>query len=242
MQIATACAHLEHVYFPQYYPEFSNNKVLVMDYIRGKHLKEYLETNPTQEQKNSVAQALWNFYEFQLHEEKAIHADPHPGNFLFDDNGNVGVIDFGCVKVVPEDFYVSYFPLLIAEIQANKPLIEQLLRSIEIIFPGDSSAVESELTSAFLKMTTLLSRPFRSETFHFTDSFLDEIYAMGEEIYQIPEVRRPTQPRGSKHALYINRTYFGIYSIMSDLNAEIKTGHGDWRERLMSYHGVLETT
>ena len=241
MQIATACAHLEHVYFPQYYPEFSNNKVLVMDYIRGKHLKEYLETNPTQEQKNSVAQALWNFYEFQLHEEKAIHADPHPGNFLFDDNGNVGVIDFGCVKVVPEDFYVSYFPLLIAEIQANKPLIEQLLRSIEIIFPGDSSAVESELTSAFLKMTTLLSRPFRSETFHFTDSFLDEIYAMGEEIYQIPEVRRPTQPRGSKHALYINRTYFGIYSIMSDLNAEIKTGPGAWRERLMEHHGVLET-
>jgi len=242
MQIATACAHLEHVYFPQYYPEFSNNKVLVMDYIRGKHLKEYLETNPTQEQKNSVAQALWNFYEFQLHEEKAIHADPHPGNFLFDDNGNVGVIDFGCVKVVPEDFYVSYFPLLIEEIQDNKPLIDSLLRSIEIIFPGDSSAVESELTSAFLKMTTLLSRPFRSETFHFTDSFLDEIYAMGEEIYKIPEVRRPTQPRGSKHALYINRTYFGIYSIMSDLNAEIKTGHGDWRERLMSYHGVLETT
>lgn len=242
MQIAKACAHLEHVYFPQYYPEFSNNKVLVMDYIRGKHLKEYLQTNPTQEQKNSVAQALWNFYEFQLHEEKAIHADPHPGNFLFDDNGNVGVIDFGCVKEVPEDFYVSYFPLLIEEIQANKPLIESLLRSIEIIFPGDSSAVESELTSAFLKMTTLLSRPFRSEIFHFTDSFLDEIYAMGEEIYKIPEVRRPTQPRGSKHALYINRTYFGIYSIMSDLNAEIKTGHGAWRERLMEHHGVLETT
>jgi predicted unusual protein kinase regulating ubiquinone biosynthesis (AarF/ABC1/UbiB family) len=239
-QIAQACAHLESVYFPKYYPEYSNNKVLVMDYIRGKHLKEYLETNPSQEEKNSVAQALWDFYEYQLHEEKAIHADPHPGNFLFDDQGKVGVIDFGCVKVVPEDFYLSYFPLLIEEVQANKPLIDELLRSIEIIFPGDSKAVEAELTEAFLKMTTLLSRPFRSETFHFTDSFLDEIYAMGEEIYQIPEVRRPTQPRGSKHALYVNRTYFGIYSIMSDLNANIKTGHGAWRERLMLHHDVNE--
>jgi len=239
-QIAKACSHLKDIYFPQYYPEFSNNKVLVMDYIRGKHLKEYLETNPSQEEKNNVAQALWDFYEYQLHEEKAIHADPHPGNFLFDDQGMVGVIDFGCVKVVPEDFYLSYFPLLIEEVQENKPLIENLLRSIEIIFPGDSKEVEAELTEVFLKMTTLLARPFRSESFHFTDSFLDEIYAMGEEIYKIPEVRRPTQPRGSKHALYVNRTYFGIYSIMSDLNAEINTGHGAWRERLMSYHGVAE--
>ena len=127
-QIAQACAHLESVYFPKYYPEYSNNKVLVMDYIRGKHLKEYLETNPSQEEKNSVAQALWDFYEYQLHEEKAIYADPHPGNFLFDDQGKVGVIDFGCVKVVPEDFYLSYFPLLIKEVQANKPLIDELLR------------------------------------------------------------------------------------------------------------------
>lgn len=239
MQIAEACAHLPHVYFPKYYPEYSNNKVLVMDYIKGLHLKEYLDTNPSQEEKNQVAQALWDFYEFQLHEEKAIHADPHPGNFLFHE-GRVGVIDFGCIKVVPEDFYLSYFPLLIEEVQANKSLIDGLLRSIEIIFPGDSQAVEKELTEAFLKMTSLLSRPFRSETFHFTDDFLDEIYALGEEIYKIPEVRRPTQPRGSKHALYVNRTYFGIYSIMSDLNAHIKTGHGAWKDRLLQHHGMLE--
>ncbi len=239
-QIAEACSHLPNLYFPKYYPEFSNNKVLVMDYLRGKHLKEYLDTHPSQEEKNKVAQALWDFYEFQLHEEKAIHADPHPGNFLFDEEGKVGVIDFGCIKVVPEDFYVSYFPLLIQEVQENKPLISNLMRSIEIIFPGDSPAVERELTDAFLNMTSLLSRPFRTETFHFTDEFLDEIYAMGEEIYKIPEVRRPTQPRGSKHALYVNRTYFGIYSIMSDLNAEINTGHGAWRNRLLEFHGMLE--
>jgi predicted unusual protein kinase regulating ubiquinone biosynthesis (AarF/ABC1/UbiB family) len=237
-QIAQACAHLKNLYFPKYYPEWSNNKVLTMDYLRGKHLKEYLDSHPSQAEKNQVAQALWDFYEFQLHEEKAIHADPHPGNFLFDEHGQVGVIDFGCIKEVPHDFYYSYFPLLIEEVQLNKTLIDQLLRNIEIIFPGDSQAVEAELTQAFLKMTSLLSRPFRSETFHFTDDFLDEIYALGEEIYKIPEVRRPTQPRGSKHALYVNRTYFGIYSILSDLNATIKTGHGLWKDRLMTYHNV----
>jgi predicted unusual protein kinase regulating ubiquinone biosynthesis (AarF/ABC1/UbiB family) len=241
-QIAQASSHIKHLYFPKYYPEWSNNKILTMDYLRGKHLKEYLETQPSQDDKNKAAQALWDFYDFQLHEEKAIHADPHPGNFLFDTDAQVGVIDFGCIKEVPQDFYYNYFPLLIEEIQSNTELIEKLLRNIEIIFPGDSVSVEKELTQAFLKMTSLLSRPFRSETFHFTDDFLDEIYALGEEIYKIPEVRRPTQPRGSKHALYINRTYFGIYSILSDLNATIVTGHGSWKNKLMAYHGMNNQT
>ena len=113
------------------------------------------------------------------------------------------------------------------------------MKEIEIIFPADSQEIIDELSAAFLKMTTLLSRPFKSEKFQFTYDFLDEIYATGEEIYQIPEVKKPTQPRGSKHALYVNRTYFGIYSIMADLNAEINTKPGDWKNELLKHHNLL---
>jgi predicted unusual protein kinase regulating ubiquinone biosynthesis (AarF/ABC1/UbiB family) len=206
-----------------------------MDWLEGEHLKEFLQKNPTQEVKNRVAQALWDFYNFQLHTQLAIHADPHPGNFLFQPDGRVGVIDFGCVKVVPEDFYYHYFPLLVPEIRNNQPVVDQLLNHIEILFPADSSEVKAELQKAFLEMTSLLSRPFESERFHFTNEFIDEIYAKGEEIYQIPEVKKPTQPRGSKHALYVNRTYFGIYSMMADLNAEIDTKSDLWSGKLVDY-------
>jgi predicted unusual protein kinase regulating ubiquinone biosynthesis (AarF/ABC1/UbiB family) len=202
-------------------------------------LKEYLQTNPTQEEKNKLAQALWDFYEFQLHTLKSIHADPHPGNFLFTEDGKVGVIDFGCIKVVPDDFYFSYFPLLLKEVQENPTLIAKLMKEIEIIFPGDSQKIVEELTDAFIKMTNLLSNPFKVEKFHFTYEYLDEIYAVGDEIYQMPEVKKPTQPRGSKHALYVNRTYFGIYSIMADLNAEIHTKPSHWKNELLKHHNLL---
>jgi len=238
-EIADSCAHIDNIFFPKYYKELSAEKVLVMDYIEGLHLKEYLQTNPTQEEKNKLAQAMWDFYEYQLHTLKSIHADPHPGNFLFTDDGKVGVIDFGCIKVVPEDFYFSYFPLLLTEVQENPQLISMLMRDIEIIFPGDNQEIIDELTSAFIKMTNLLSNPFKSEKFHFTYEYLDEIYAVGEEIYKIPEVKKPTQPRGSKHALYVNRTYFGIYSIMADLNAEINTKPGAWKNELLKHHNLL---
>ncbi len=239
-EISEACSHIDGLSFPKYYPEYSNNKVLVMDYLSGSHLKEFLQTNPTSKIKNKLAQILWDFYEYQLHTQKAIHADPHPGNFLFQDDGTVGVIDFGCIKEVPHDFYYNYFPLLIEEVQHDQRLIEKLLREIEIIFPNDSDEVKNELTKAFLKMTKLLSRPFRTESFHFTQSFLDEIYQTGEEIYKIPEVRKPSEPRGSKHALYVNRTYFGIYSIMTDLDATIHTGGQDWKHKLLAYHDLGE--
>ncbi len=234
-QIAGACKDISDVFFPQYYPEFSSPKVLVMDWLEGDHLKEFLDKKPSQAVKNRVAQALWDFYNFQLHTELAIHADPHPGNFLLQEDGRVGVIDFGCVKVVPEDFYWHYFPLLVPEIRNNQPVVDQLLSHIEIIFPQDSQTVKVELQTAFLEMTALLSRPFESEQFQFTHEFIDAIYAKGEEIYQIPEVKRPTQPRGSKHALYVNRTYFGIYSMMADLNASIETKSNNWSGKLVDY-------
>jgi predicted unusual protein kinase regulating ubiquinone biosynthesis (AarF/ABC1/UbiB family) len=237
-EISLACSDIKDVFFPKYYPEYSSPKVLVMDWLEGDHLKEFLQKNPEQTVKNRIAQALWDFYNYQLHTKLAIHADPHPGNFLFQEDGRVGVIDFGCVKVVPEDFYFNYFPLLVPEIRSNQNVVDQLLSHIEIIFPADSNAVREELKTAFLEMTALLSRPFESPKFTFTHEFIDEIYAKGEEIYQIPEVKRPTQPRGSKHALYVNRTYFGIYSMMADLQAEISTHADLWSGKLVSHWGL----
>lgn len=150
-ELSDASKHLDNIVFPQYYPEFSSDKVLVMDYLKGLHLKEYLETNPSQDDKNTVAQALWDFYEFQLHQLKAIHADPHPGNFLFQEDNQVGIIDFGCIKIVPQDFYYHYFPLLTEEVQGNQDLIQKLLKEIEIIFPADNESTVKELSDAFLK-------------------------------------------------------------------------------------------
>lgn len=234
-EMSSRCSHLPNLVFPQYYSEYSSSKVLVMDWMEGLHLKEFLDTNPSQEIKNSIAQALWDFYEFQLHHLKAIHADPHPGNFLFQPDGRVGIIDFGCIKEVPEDFYLHYFPLLIPVIRENETVVNTLMSNIEIVFPADSQEIKKELTEAFLEMTALLSKPFESPTFHFTTEFIDSIYAKGEEIYQIPEVKKPTQPRGSKHALYVNRTYFGIYSMMADLNANINTAPKEWANELRAH-------
>ncbi|RZJ39188.1 MAG: AarF/ABC1/UbiB kinase family protein, partial [Chryseobacterium sp.] len=78
VEFAEACKNLNNVVFPTYYPELSSNRIITMDWIEGLHLKEFLATNPSQELKNKIGQALWDFYNFQQHELRKVHADPHP--------------------------------------------------------------------------------------------------------------------------------------------------------------------
>jgi predicted unusual protein kinase regulating ubiquinone biosynthesis (AarF/ABC1/UbiB family) len=74
-----------------------------MDWMTGKHLSEFAKPI-AKEIANKVGQALWDFYMYQIHILKKVHADPHPGNFLVNDNNELVALDFGCMKQIPTDF------------------------------------------------------------------------------------------------------------------------------------------
>jgi hypothetical protein len=40
--------------------------------------------------------------------------------------------------------------------------------------------------------------------------------------------RKSRQARGSRHGLYVNRTYFGIYNLLNQLQAEVDTTKPEW--------------
>lgn len=232
-EISEACAHLEGLVFAKYYQELSSSKILTMDWLEGKHLDEFLAPAPSQEVKNQAGQNLWDFYSFQVHNLRAVHADPHPGNFLLMDDGKVGVIDFGCVKEIPEDFYYDYFALILPSIQARPTLLEELMERIEMLYPADSVGTRAVFKDAFGKMIHLLALPFASPSFDFGNhAYMSEIYALGEEISNNATIRNAGEGRGSRHMLYINRTYFGLYSLLNQLNATIQTGTGSWAEKI----------
>jgi len=224
MQISTACkVEVENLFFPNYYPEFSTSRIITMDWLEGMHLKEFLATNPSHETRNKIGQTLWDFVNFQVHRLKMVHADPHPGNFLFRPDGSVGVIDFGCVKVIPEDVYNNYFRLFLPAALLDEKLMYELFAKNEFIGPTDSDKELRMFVPLFREIITLLSKPFQNEEFDFGDEeFFSRIYSFGDEIYNNKDVRKSRTARGSKHLLYINRTYFGLYTILNDLKAKIK--------------------
>jgi predicted unusual protein kinase regulating ubiquinone biosynthesis (AarF/ABC1/UbiB family) len=240
VEISTLCASIPNLVFTKYYKEFTTKRVLAMDWLEGFHLDEFLKTNPSQEIRNRVGQAMWDFYDFQVHVHKAVHADPHPGNFLMREDGTLGVIDFGCVKEIPEDFYYNYFALLVPEIMKDISVIKRIMLQQQIISKDDSDQVQKSITDAFVRMTNLLRTPFDHEVFDFgNNAYIDEIYALGEEVSKMDELKKSKEGRGSQHALYINRTYFGLYSMLNVLQAKVHTGVRNWAQPLIEYHQAV---
>lgn len=227
MEVSAQCAHIPNLVFPSYYPELSSDRIITMDWLDGFHLKEFLQRNPSQEVRDRIGQALWDFYAFQVHALRRVHADPHPGNFLMRDDGTVGVFDFGCIKEIPHDFYVNYFALVDKEILKDETRRREIYTNLEMIHPSDTEKEIEFFSGLFQKMIDMLTLPFTRAEFDFGDeSYFSAIYEYMDYISNLKEVRESKVARGSRHSLYINRTYFGLYSILSGLGARVVTGEG----------------
>ena len=221
IEFSNACANLNNVVFPTYYPELSGKRIITMDWLEGKHLREFLATNPSQKLRDKIGQALWDFYNFQQHELRAVHADPHPGNFMITADEKLGVIDFGCIKEMPDDFYYPFFSLTSTNLFENKEETIKAFRKLEMILPNDNAGQIEFYYTIYKQMISLFAKPYIADTFDFgRTEFFDELFGFGEKISKMPEFK---QARGVKHFIYVNRTNFGLYNILHELKAKVKT-------------------
>ena len=222
LTIKEQCKGIPNLLFPNYYADLSCEKILTMDWMDGIHLSEYAQDNNDQEKNNRLGQTLWDFYMYQMHILKSVHADPHPGNFLITEKGELVAIDFGCIKEIPEEFYTPYFEL------ANETAINDLdffahkITELEILRSDDSPEARKYIINLFHDMLSVFTYPFHGETFDFSnEAFWGRIAGMSDRLANDEYLRKLNGNRGSRHFLYINRTFFGLYNLMHDLKAEI---------------------
>ncbi len=221
IEFSQECAKLDNLVFPIYYPELSSSRIITMDWIEGMHLKEYLVTNPSQESRNKIGQAMWDFYNYQQHEMRKVHADPHPGNFMITPEGNLAIIDFGCIKELPDDFYYPFFSTTSPGLLQNKEETIKAFRLLEMIQSKDNKQQVEFYYENYKEMIELFAEPYMKGEFDFSQSvFFDSLYSFGEKIAKMPEFK---QARGVKHFIYVNRTNFGLYNILHELKAKVKT-------------------
>ncbi|WP_297868064.1 AarF/UbiB family protein [uncultured Flavobacterium sp.] len=220
IEMAEACQNIPNLIFPKYYPEWSSEKIITMDWMTGEHLSEFTAHNTDAEKSNILGQTLWDFYMFQMHNLRKVHADPHPGNFLITKDTKLVALDFGCIKEVPNDFYVPYFELAKKENLNNPEFFQSKLYELEILRKEDTKEEIEFFTEMFHELLSLFARPFHVEEFDFSDEeFFGQIADLGERYSKNTELRNMNGNRGSKHFIYINRTFFGLYNLMHDLKA-----------------------
>lgn len=94
---------LDYVRVPIVHWDLSTDRILTMSFISGEPLPDFL-TNKRQELRNRIGVRLVELFHLQIHHIHRLHADPHPGNYLIEADGSIGLVDFGCVKKFSPEF------------------------------------------------------------------------------------------------------------------------------------------
>jgi predicted unusual protein kinase regulating ubiquinone biosynthesis (AarF/ABC1/UbiB family) len=95
-----ALAQFPWVTVPKVYWDLTTARVLTMSFVEGEVAGVFLERKPPATLRNLLGTRLVELYYYQIHRLRRLHADQHPGNYLFQPDGRIGVVDFGCVKKI----------------------------------------------------------------------------------------------------------------------------------------------
>ncbi|MEX0685201.1 MAG: AarF/ABC1/UbiB kinase family protein [Balneolales bacterium] len=204
---------------PEWIKEFSTMKVLTMTFIEGYHMSDMIYNNPGQEERDKFGQLLWDFFHAQINPSRTVHADAHPGNFLFTKEKKLGIIDFGCIKECPSSFFDAFISLVPAHLEKNENMINELYLELEMIRKNPS---DPEYEKQFLQFCRsfgeLLVKPYRTEFFDFGDP------AFGEKLRELAIIAASQpEPRGSKHFVYIARVNLGLFHMLMKLKSKVRT-------------------
>ncbi len=82
---------------PTVYSEYTARRVLTLSFVRGRHLSEIPRGELTALDAPAIAKDLLSAYLKQIVIDGIFHCDPHPGNILLTDEGQIALLDFGMV-------------------------------------------------------------------------------------------------------------------------------------------------
>ncbi len=81
---------------PDVISDLTRERVLVSEFVRGAGFEE-LKNRP-QAERDRIGEIIFRFFLGCLYRHRQFSGDPHPGNFLLQDDGRVAFMDFGLFK------------------------------------------------------------------------------------------------------------------------------------------------
>jgi predicted unusual protein kinase regulating ubiquinone biosynthesis (AarF/ABC1/UbiB family) len=201
---------------PEVVPELSTERVLVMEEADGLRWSAALEQ--PQELKDTWGEVINRFVYGSLYGFGTFNGDPHPGNYLFHEDGGVTFLDFGCVKRFSD---------------GDVELMREMCRAV-FVGDGDADAFmaitqefqlvprDTKLTAArLLEWYRPMWQPVLQETFTYTPEFaafvvqrnFDPLGEWGDVI------RGFGVGEAAKDYTLLNRIQLGLLSVLAGLRS-----------------------
>lgn len=215
---------------PNTHPELSTRRVLTMERIDGHAWTDALAA--PQHLRDAWGIAIDRFFFRSIYRHGVFHADPHPGNYRFHDDGTVTVLDFGCVNRFDDDTLAGFVAVAEAAVRGDATCLRDTF--VRYGFVGPDGPPAADLLEFYRPTFESLTspQPYRMSP-DYSGGVLDQLNPFGAagEIS-----RRFNLP--PKFVLTL-RIYVGLFSVLAALRAE-----ADWRvvydEDLRYFHEHVE--
>jgi predicted unusual protein kinase regulating ubiquinone biosynthesis (AarF/ABC1/UbiB family) len=194
---------------PEVFPELSSDRVLTMEMVHGRRWNQIGDVD--QALRDRWGEAINRFFFGSIARFGMFNADPHPGNYLFHDDGTVTFLDFGCVKRFTPATQRGFFDFHAAAMDNDA---ERLLEVwIEHGFASADSPPPADKVLAWCRQN--FAAYVQPQPFTFTPEFVSEL--LGHMSRMDKDVmRHATVPRDF---VFTNRIFVGLYSILGALRA-----------------------
>jgi predicted unusual protein kinase regulating ubiquinone biosynthesis (AarF/ABC1/UbiB family) len=186
--------------------------VLTTELVQGVGLDE--AASGSEAERRAYAETLWRFVFKGNLIGGCFNADPHPGNFIFQGDGQIAFLDFGCVQ-----------PILGERLEHARELHAAALRRDEAAFRRFAAMILKTRGGRYEELATAYSRrcfepvfasPFRIDR-AYTKSLVDALRAMTTDVLTGKSELVPLPPG----MLFMNRLQFGFYSVLASLDVEV---------------------
>jgi predicted unusual protein kinase regulating ubiquinone biosynthesis (AarF/ABC1/UbiB family) len=200
---------VEGVRVPLPVHELTRKNVLVMEFLDGVRLEDWLQS-ASAEDKTVQAQRLLRMYLQMIHEHGALHADPHPGNFLVLKQGSdpsgvppIALLDLGCVRDYPVAFMDDMLQLLRGMWRHDLPALQRTWRKLGFV----DDKVDPEVIYEWWEL--IFSPLIRNEVTDFGEWKIQEQAV--KFLLEHPELKLFAPPR---EVIFYTRVLVGIRALM----------------------------
>ena len=140
-------ANEPHLHIPRVYWDFTTQRVLVLERIRGIKIDDAKALDAAGYDRHRIALNAVRIIIKEILEDGFFQADPHPGNFAVMDGEVIGAMDFGMVGHLSHRTRIDLMRLYIVAVQLDEEgIVDQLIRMGTVNGPIDRAGLRRDVT------------------------------------------------------------------------------------------------
>jgi len=194
------------VLIPKVYPRLSSRRVLTMSRLDGYPFADILKPGVDQSLKDWVAIKYFRVLWRQIFEFGVVHTDPHPGNYLVTYHPKLGILDFGSIRIFPDEIRTAYCDLAGAILRRDRRTMADCYVRLDFLNPEDDPAPMHEIMDVVFE-PVLEDGPYDPRDYNSVEKAM-EIATIGFEhrLFKSPG-----------HRVFLDRALLGLDAYLKQL-------------------------